>query len=86
MGTGAANFGWLVRAFHVKFLTDSVLILKTHRSLDAACIAPIKISAALHYRKFSQAQQHLALELDSIALSFPVFTKNVDKLLIILKI
>jgi hypothetical protein len=83
MGAGAANFRRLVRAFHVKFLTDSVLILKTLEPLDAAYIAPIKISAAFYYRKLSQSQQHLTSELDGIALSRQNSNKNVDKLLII---
>lgn len=80
----AANFGRLIRAFHVEFLTDSVCDSKSLRGiLNASCIALMKISAAFDYRKFSLPQQHLTIEIDSIALSYQDFNQNVDKLLII---
>jgi hypothetical protein len=62
VGTGATDFGRLVSAFHLEFLTSSIRIhpvqLKTQRE-DHGQITQTTIRATSDYRKFSEQGQHL---------------------------
>jgi hypothetical protein len=85
MGTGAADFGGLVSAFHVKFLTGSVGI-RTHSTRkirhERRLIAPNTIRGTRHYRKLSESRQHLRLHTACNAGTCRRVQKNVDKVLI----
>jgi hypothetical protein len=72
VGTGATDFGRLVSAFHLEFLTGSVLINPTQQKPtgeDRSQIAPNTIRGTVDYRKFSEQGQHLTSETPRIAVS-----------------
>jgi hypothetical protein len=78
MGTGATDFGRLVSAFHLEFLTGSVLIPLFKRKQtkeDLGLIAPNTIRGTADYRKFSEQGQHLTSNTPRNAVSSVLQTK-----------
>jgi hypothetical protein len=78
MGTGAADFGGLVSAFHLEFLTGSVLIVPAQQQPtreDLGQIALNTIRGTADYRKFSEQGQHLTNETRRSAVSATTGTR-----------
>ena len=69
VGTGAADFGRLVSAFHLEFLTSSVLIPPPVKRADLGQIALNTIRGTADYRKFSEPGQHLTFDIGRKAVS-----------------
>jgi len=85
MGACTADFGGLVSAFHVNFLTGSVGIrtaFTKERRHEFRSIAPNTIRGTRHYRKFSEAQQHLRAYMVCSTVRFGFAGLDVDKVLI----
>jgi len=72
VGTGATDFGRLVSAFHLEFLTGSIWIHPIQQEPareDLGLFAQNTIRATRDYRKFSEQGQHLTFETPRIAVS-----------------
>jgi hypothetical protein len=72
VGTGATDFGRLVSAFHLEFLTGSIRIHPAQQKpteTDRGVIALNTIRVTADYRKFSEQGQHLTYETPRNAVS-----------------
>jgi hypothetical protein len=93
MGTGAANLGGLVSAFHLDFLTGSFGEAASSISLNAlgaarksrrefCCIAQALARGTHDYGKFSKRQQDLRSDSACDTVRWAAHTEGVDKVLI----